>query len=79
MNKSVVKLIARKRTFVCFDVNDMVFTRSVLTLYKNNNRLILFSSNWYSTLISVRLWNFKNGGSCKARFLPLNQHARRKF
>ena len=27
----------------------------------------------------VRLWNFKNGGSLNARFLPKNQHAQRKL
>ena len=30
-------------------------------------------------LISVRLWNFKDGGSYKASFLPKNQQAQRKF
>ena len=30
-------------------------------------------------VISVRLWNFKDGGSLKASFLPKNQHAQRKF
>ena len=30
-------------------------------------------------LISVRLWNFKDGGSLKASFLPKNQQAERKF
>ena len=30
------------------------------------------------TLISVRLWNFKDGGSQKARFLAKNQYTQRK-
>ena len=30
---------------------------------------------WYVHLISVRSWNFKDGGSLKARFLAKNQHA----
>jgi len=29
--------------------------------------------------MSVRLWNFKDGGSQNARPLPKNQHAQRKF
>ena len=29
----------------------------------------------WSTLISVRSWNFKDGGSLKASFLAKNQHA----
>ena len=29
--------------------------------------------------MSVGLWNFKDGGSLNARFLPKNQHAQRKF
>ena len=29
-------------------------------------------------LISVRLWNFKDGGSKKARFLAKNQYTQRK-
>ena len=29
--------------------------------------------------MSVRLWNFKDGGSLNARFLPKNQHAQRIF
>jgi hypothetical protein len=29
------------------------------------------------TLMSVRLWNFKDGGSLNTRFLPKNQHAQR--
>ena len=33
----------------------------------------------YIYLISVRLWNFKNVGSSKARFLPKNQHGQRKI
>jgi hypothetical protein len=28
--------------------------------------------------MSVRLWNFKDGGSENARFLPKNRHAERK-
>ena len=28
-----------------------------------------------SAIISVRSWNFKDGGSLKARFLAKNQHA----
>ena len=31
-----------------------------------------------SFIISVRLWNFKDGGSYKARFLAKNQHTQRK-
>ena len=31
------------------------------------------------TLISVRLWNFKDGGSLKARSLAKNQHTQRIF
>ena len=31
-----------------------------------------------SSLISVRLWNFKDGGSYKARFLAKNQYTQRK-
>ena len=30
-------------------------------------------------LMSVRLWNFKDGGSYNARVLPKNQHAQRKL
>ena len=33
----------------------------------------------YYLIMSVRLWNFKDGGSLKASFLPKNQHAQRKF
>ena len=29
----------------------------------------------YRLLVSVRLWNFKDGGSYKVRFLAKNQHA----
>ena len=37
--------------------------------------------HWYSIYIimSVRFWNFKDGGSLNARFLPKNRHAQRKF
>ena len=35
------------------------------------------SSDW--ALISVRLWNFKDGGSLKARFLAKNQHTKKKL
>ena len=31
------------------------------------------------TLVSVRLWNFKDGGSQKVRFLAKNQHAAKDF
>ena len=31
-----------------------------------------------ATLMSVRLWNFKDGGSKSASFLPKNRHAQRK-
>ena len=31
-----------------------------------------------AVLISVRLWNFKDGGSKKARFLAKNQYTQRK-
>ena len=30
-------------------------------------------------LMSVWLWNFKDGGVYNARFLPKNQHAKRNF
>ena len=33
----------------------------------------------YTLIKSVRLWNFKDGGSLNARFLPKNQHAQRIF
>ena len=29
--------------------------------------------------MSVRLWNFKDGGCLNARFLPKNQHAQGNF
>ena len=32
----------------------------------------------YSALISVRLWDFKDGGSQQARFLAKNQYSQRK-
>ena len=30
-------------------------------------------------VMSVRLWNFKDGGSFNSRFLPKNQHAQMIF
>ena len=30
-------------------------------------------------VISVRLWNFKDGGFVKAMFLPKDQHTQRKY
>ena len=36
-----------------------------------------FKVRW--ALMSVRLWNFKDGGSYNAGFLPKNQHAQRKL
>ena len=37
---------------------------------KHNSSFVVTPS-----LISVRFWNFKNGGSLKVRFLAKNQHA----
>ena len=39
--------------------------------------MILFKAVF--PLMSVRLWNFKDGGSKNARVLPKNQHAQRIF
>ena len=33
----------------------------------------------YRLLVSVRLWNFKDGGSYNTRFLPKNKNAQRIF
>ena len=35
-------------------------------------------SEAFAHLMSVRLWNFKDGGYYKARFLAKNQHTQRK-
>ena len=40
--------------------------------------LIFVNSNLSTLVITVRLWNFKDGGSVEARFLLKNQHAQRK-
>ena len=37
-----------------------------------------FVLNYVFTLISVQLWNFKDGESKKARFLAKNQYTQRK-
>ena len=48
------------------------------TLSKNSNALIgvhcRTGLHMTGMLISVRLWNFKDGGSFKASFLAKNQH-----
>ena len=51
----------------------MVFLRILRfgNLWNNNQ----FLWNAYCALISVRSWNFKDGGSLKASFLAKNQHA----
>ena len=40
----------------------------------NHGRFYLYIIEIYN-LISVRSWNFKDGGSLKASFLAKNQHA----
>ena len=45
----------------------------------NNAHICFFTrrNNWY-TLILVRLWNFKDGGSKKVRVFAKNQYTQRK-
>ena len=41
--------------------------------------IIVDSCTYNYVLMSVRLWNFKDGGSQNATFLSKNQHAQRIF
>ena len=48
-------------------------------LFFSEKLLIFVKSNLSTLVITVRLWNFKDGGSVEARFLLKNQHAQSKF
>ena len=56
------------------------FTTTVLIAFEiemSSQTLFLADSIYTQVLISVWLWNFKDGGSLKARFLSKHQHNQR--
>ena len=58
-----------------FEQNSSTIRQSSFIWFFNDFSRILLTC----TLMSVRLWNFKDGGSLKARFLAKNQYTPRKL
>jgi hypothetical protein len=55
------------------------FFCKVACLYENWGNKLSRILGIYYLLVSVRLWNFKDGGSLNAKFLAKNQHTQRNL
>ena len=63
-------------TLLSVKKGDVIFS-AIISATKKGSRDVGRSENLGGGM-SVRLWNFKDGGSLNASFLPKNQHAQRK-
>ena len=81
LNLWVKKAICSVKAFaphMSFVIRQKVMDTTVKTYLYEPFFIVILKRCLY-TVMSVRSWNFKDGASLKASFLPKNQHAERKF